>query len=49
MALDGFFLAVEGIEGSGKTTQVARLEQRIRSGGANVIVTKEPGGTATGR
>ncbi len=48
MALDGFFLAVEGIEGSGKTTQVARLEQRIRSGGGNVIVTKEPGGTATG-
>ena len=48
MAQDGFFLVVEGIEGSGKTTQVARLEQRIRSGGGNVIVTKEPGGTATG-
>jgi dTMP kinase len=44
----GFFLAIEGIEGSGKTTQVARLEQRVRAGNANVTVTKEPGGTPLG-
>jgi dTMP kinase len=44
----GFFLAVEGIEGSGKTTQVARLAQRLRSAAQNVVVTKEPGGTLLG-
>jgi dTMP kinase len=44
----GFFLAVEGIEGSGKTTQVARLDQRVRATGQNVVVTKEPGGTLLG-
>ncbi|MFN2441099.1 MAG: dTMP kinase [Thermoanaerobaculia bacterium] len=44
----GYFLAIEGIEGSGKTTQVARLEQAIRATGRNTIVTKEPGGTPLG-
>lgn len=44
----GFFLAVEGIEGSGKTTQVARLDQRVRASGQNVVTTKEPGGTLLG-
>lgn len=48
MAAEGFFLAVEGIEGSGKTTQVARLEQLVRATGRNVVVTKEPGGTELG-
>ncbi|MCA1733181.1 MAG: dTMP kinase, partial [Acidobacteria bacterium] len=44
----GYFLAIEGIEGSGKTTQVARLEQLIRATGRNTTVTKEPGGTPLG-
>ncbi|HEY0592807.1 MAG TPA: dTMP kinase [Thermoanaerobaculia bacterium] len=44
----GFFLAVEGIEGSGKTTQVARLDQRVRASAQNVVTTKEPGGTLLG-
>ncbi len=44
----GFFLALEGIEGSGKTTQVARLDQRVRASGHNVVTTKEPGGTLLG-
>ena len=48
MAAEGFFLAIEGIEGSGKTTQVARLEQLIRATSQNVVVTKEPGGTELG-
>jgi dTMP kinase len=44
----GYFLAIEGIEGSGKTTQIARLEQVIRATGRNTTVTKEPGGTPLG-
>lgn len=48
MSSDGFFLAIEGIEGSGKTTQIARLAQQLRAAGRNAILTKEPGGTELG-
>ncbi len=44
----GTFLALEGIEGSGKTTQAERLAQWFRSAGRNVVLTKEPGGTPLG-
>lgn len=41
----GRFLTVEGIEGVGKTTQVARLGSVLASRGVSHVVTREPGGT----
>ena len=41
----GLFVSVEGIEGAGKTTQVARLAERLRALGHEVLVVREPGGT----
>lgn len=41
----GLFLAFEGIEGAGKTTQVARLAERLRERGSEPLVVREPGGT----
>jgi dTMP kinase len=44
--LAGRFLTVEGIEGVGKTTQVARLAGTLAGCGIAHLVTREPGGTA---
>ena len=41
----GRFLTIEGIEGVGKTTQVARLSEALRGRGIDHVVTREPGGT----
>ena len=44
----GVFITLEGVEGSGKTTQAAILGDVLRKGGRRVTVTHEPGGTRAG-
>lgn len=41
----GLFITLEGGEGAGKTTQLARLAERLRHEGLKVYQTREPGGT----
>ncbi|WP_236710688.1 dTMP kinase [Streptomyces sp. 150FB] len=45
----GFFLAIEGGDGAGKTTQVEALAEWIRAKGHEVVVTREPGATPVGK
>jgi dTMP kinase len=44
----GFFVTLEGIEGSGKSTHARRLEQVVRDLGFLPYLTREPGGTPLG-
>ena len=41
----GFFLSLEGIDGSGKSTQGRLLADRLRQAGHSVTLTREPGGS----
>ncbi|MGQ0847368.1 MAG: dTMP kinase [Sporichthyaceae bacterium] len=45
----GYFLAFEGGDGAGKSTQVERLAQWLRENGHEVVVTREPGATDLGK
>ena len=45
----GLFITFEGIDGSGKTTQLRRLESFLATKGLAVTVAQEPGGTRVGR
>jgi dTMP kinase len=42
------FITFEGTEGGGKTTQIARLAERLRADGRTVTELREPGGTPIG-
>ncbi|MGH7459393.1 MAG: dTMP kinase [Longimicrobiaceae bacterium] len=44
----GFFLALEGVEGAGKSTQAALLAEALRERGRVVTLAREPGGTLLG-
>jgi dTMP kinase len=45
---EGLFVTLEGVEGSGKTTQAARLAAALGQSGHKVVSTREPGGTEVG-
>ena len=46
--VSGVFITLEGPDGAGKSTQAARLAERIRGAGRQVVLTREPGGTGLG-
>ncbi len=44
----GKFITIEGLDGCGKSTQLAQLAEALRSAGIDVVMTREPGGTPLG-
>ena len=44
----GLFITLEGLDGSGKTTQIKRLAAWFEKRGLDPVVTRQPGGTPTG-
>ncbi len=48
MSQHGAFISFEGIDGSGKTTQLDRLRESLTRQGHSVVVAQEPGGTRVG-
>ena len=45
----GVFIAFEGGDGAGKSTQVRLLAERLRADGHDPVLTRQPGGTALGQ
>ena len=48
MSRRGKFISFEGLDGTGKSTQMRKLAVALREAGHKVIETREPGGTPTG-
>ncbi len=46
--MSGIFITFEGLDGSGKTTQIKRLAAWLESSGRRVVLTRNPGGTPLG-
>jgi dTMP kinase len=44
----GLFITLEGLDGSGKTTQIKKLAAWMQKRGLSPVVTRQPGGTPTG-
>lgn len=44
----GLFITLEGLDGSGKTTQIKRLADWLEMRGLQSVITRQPGGTAIG-
>lgn len=48
-SLQGFFISFEGLDRTGKTTQISELSEYLLANGVDSVVTREPGGSQLGR